>query len=79
VSELRGRLGAFQKDTLTTTGNSLAITLENITAAEANIRETDFAEETSNLTRRQILVQSATSVLQIANAQPQQALALLQG
>ena len=79
VSELRGRLGAFQKDTLTTTGNSLGVTLENITAAESNIRETDFAEETSNLTRRQILVQAATSVLQVANAQPQQALALLNG
>ena len=77
VSELRGRLGAFQKDTLETTANSLAITLENVTAAEANIRETDFAIETSNLTRSQILVQSAMSVLRIANAQPQQVLSLL--
>ncbi len=77
VSELRGRLGAFQKDTLETTANSLAITLENVTAAEANIRETDFATETSNLTRSQILVQSGISVLRIANAQPQQVLALL--
>jgi flagellin len=78
VSELRGRLGAFQKDTLDTTRNSLGITLENITAAEASIRETDFAVETSNLTRSQILVQAAMSVLQIANAQPQQVLSLLQ-
>jgi len=77
VSELRGRLGAFQKDTLETTNNSLAITLENITAAEANIRETDFAIETSNLTRSQILVQSSLNVLRIANAQPQQVLTLL--
>ena len=77
VAELRGRIGAFQKDTLDTTDNSLAITLENITAAEANIRETDFAVETSNLTRSQILVQSAINVLRIANTQPQQALALL--
>ncbi|MBU0616142.1 MAG: flagellin [Planctomycetes bacterium] len=78
VSELRGRLGAFQKDTLTPTSNSLAITLENITASEASIRDTDFAQETSNLTRNQILVQSAMSVLRIANAQPQSVLALLQ-
>jgi flagellin len=78
VSELRGRLGAFQKDTLETTSNSLTVTQENISAAESNIRETDFAEETSNLTRQQILVQSATAVLRIANAQPQQVLALLQ-
>jgi flagellin len=77
ISELRGRLGAFQKDTLTPTTNSLAITLENITASEASIRETDFAQETSNLTRSQILVQSAMAVLQIANARPQNVLALL--
>lgn len=78
VSELRGRLGAFQKDTLETTSNSLEVTQENISAAESNIREADFAEETSNLTRQQILVQSAAAVLRIANAQPQQVLTLLQ-
>ncbi len=77
VSELRGRLGAFQKDTLTPTSNSLAITLENITAAEASIRDTDFAVETSNLTRSQILVQSAMNILRIANMQPQSVLSLL--
>jgi flagellin len=77
VAELRGRLGAFQKNTLEATRNSLGTTLENISAAEANIRETDFAEETSNLTRSQILVQSATNVLRIANAKPQQVLSLL--
>jgi flagellin len=77
VSELRGRLGAFQKDTLTPITDSLAITLENITAAEASIRDTDFAVETSNLTRSQILVQSAMNVLRIANMQPQAILTLL--
>lgn len=77
VSELRGRLGAFQKDTLATTDNSLSITFENISAAEANIRETDFAAETSSMTRNQILVQSAMNVLRIANAQPQSVLSLL--
>lgn len=77
VAELRGRLGAFQKDTLETTYNSLSITYENITAAEANIREADFALETSNLTRSQILVQSAMNVLRIANAQPAHVLSLL--
>ena len=78
VAELRGRLGAFQKDTLQATRNSLGVTQENISAAEANIRETDFAEETSNLTRAQILVQSAMSVLRIANTKPQSVLSLLQ-
>lgn len=79
VSKLRGRLGAFQKDTLETSSNALNITLENTTAAESVIRDTDFASETTNLTKAQILVQSATQVLQIANAQPQQVLRLLGG
>ncbi|MCH7632043.1 MAG: flagellin [Planctomycetes bacterium] len=77
VASLRGRLGAFQKDTLSTTINSLQIARENVTAAESAIRDADFALETSNLTRAQILVSSSTSVLQLANAQPQSALALL--
>lgn len=77
VATLRGRLGSFQKDTLTTTRNSLNVALENVTAAESAIRDADFARETSRLTRAQILVSSSTSVLQLANAQPRNALALL--
>ncbi len=78
ISTLRGRLGAFQKNTLEPQKNSLQITFENTTAAESILRDTDFAEETSNLTKHQILVQAATSVLRLANAAPQQVLALLQ-
>lgn len=77
VASLRGRLGAFQKDTLGTTINSLRVALENITAAESAIRDADFAVETARLTRAQILVNSSTVILQLANAQPQNALALL--
>lgn len=77
VASLRGRLGAFQKDTLITTINSLQVARENLTAAESAIRDADFAVETSNLTRAQILVSSSTSILQLANSQPQAALALL--
>lgn len=77
VASLRGRLGAFQKDTLVSTVNSLQVARENITAAESAIRDSDFAVETSELTRAQILVNSSTQVLQLANAQPQNALALL--
>ena len=77
VSSLRGRLGAFQKNTLQSTINSLQVSYENVTAAESAIRDADFATETSNLTRSQILVQSATSVLQQANSAPQNVLALL--
>jgi flagellin len=77
IASLRGRLGAFQKDTLVTTVNSLQVARENITAAESAIRDSDFAVETSELTRAQILVNSSTQVLQLANTQPQNALALL--
>jgi len=78
VSQLRGRLGAFQRFTIGSTVNSLGIALENASAAESAIRDTDFAEETANLTRNQILAQAATTVLSQANASPQAALALLQ-
>ncbi|MFQ5461630.1 MAG: flagellin [Phycisphaerae bacterium] len=77
VASLRGRLGGFQKNTLRTTINSLKVSLENVSAAESAIRDADFAEETSSLTRAQILVNSSTSTLQLANAQPQNVLALL--
>ncbi len=77
VSGLRGRLGAFQKNIVGATIRSLSISLENTSAAESAIRDTDFAKETASLTRAQILVQSATSVLGTANTQPQNVLALL--
>lgn len=78
ISSLRGRIGGFQRNTLSTAVNSLMIALENTAAAESAIRETDFAETTSALTRAQILVASSTSTLQLANSQPQQVLSLLQ-
>jgi flagellin len=77
VSSLRGRLGAFQKNVIGATIRSLGVSLENTTAAESSIRDTDFAEQSAELTRSQILVQSATQVLGIANTQPQAALSLL--
>lgn len=77
VSQLRGRLGAFQKFELGSTVNALGIALENTSAAESAIRDTDFASETSKLTRNQILSQAASSVLAQANAAPQAALSLL--
>jgi flagellin len=78
VAELRGRLGAFQKNVLDTNVNSLSIALENVTASESKIRDTDFAMETSEMTRAQILVQANTSVLAQANQSPQSVLSLLQ-
>jgi flagellin len=77
VSSLRGRLGAFQKNTVGATIRSLGISLENTAAAESVIRDADFATETAALTRSQILSQAATNVLSLANSQPQSALSLL--
>ncbi|MHC4774738.1 MAG: flagellin, partial [Planctomycetota bacterium] len=78
IETLRGRLGAFQRNTVGSTINSLSISLENTAAAESSIRDTDFAAETAALTRSQILGQAATQALAIANAQPTSILALLQ-
>jgi flagellin len=77
IASLRGRLGAFQKTTLESNINSLSDTLEKLTEAESSIRDADFAAETAALTRAQILVQSGTSVLAIANSNPQNVLNLL--
>ena len=79
VSFLRGRLGSFERNTLQTNINQLEITNENLISSESVIRDTDFAVETSNLTRAQILVQAGNSVLAIANAQAQNVLTLLGG
>ena len=77
VTGLRGRLGAFQRTTLETNKNALNDTLVNLTEAESSIRDADFAVESAKLTRAQILVQSGTNVLGIANQNPQNVLALL--
>ncbi|MGC4030821.1 MAG: flagellin [Tepidisphaeraceae bacterium] len=78
VATLRGRLGAFQKYTIGSTVNNLNVALENVQASKSAITDTDFAEETANLTRNQILSQAAQSVLSQANSAPQSALRLLQ-
>jgi len=78
IAIMRGRLGAFERNTLDTNMNSLRITLENVTASESAIRDADFAVETAALTRSQILVNAGTSVLALANQTPQSVLSLLQ-
>jgi flagellin len=77
VSSMRGRLGAFQKNVVGATQRSLSVAMENTTAAESVIRDTDFATETAALTRSQILVNASMNVLSIANSQPQNVLSLL--
>ncbi len=77
ISGLRGRLGAFQRNTVGATIRNLNISLENSAAAESVIRDADFAAETAALTRSQILSQAAQNSLQLANNAPQSALSLL--
>ena len=77
VSTLRGRIGAVQKNVIDTNINTLGVALENISEARSQIVDTDFAVESANLTKAQILGQAATSVLGIANQSPQRALSLL--
>lgn len=77
VSLLRGRLGAFERNVLQTSVRSAQAAFENLSASESRIRDADFAEETSKLTRAQILSASATQILGLANQQSQQVLQLL--
>ncbi len=77
ISALRGRLGAFQKNTIGATIRSLNVASENTAAAQSVIRDANFATETAALTRSQILTSSATQILSMANQQPQNVLQLL--
>ncbi len=77
VSLLRGRLGAFERNVLQTNTRSLQSAFENLSASGSQIRDADFAFETSMLTRAQILSSAGTTVLALANAQSQQVLQLL--
>ena len=79
VAQTRGRLGAIQRNTLEPQISALQDSLVAISAAEAQISNADFAEESSRLTRAQILVQAGTRTLQIANQFPQYAASLLGG
>jgi flagellin len=77
VATRRATLGAFQKNTLMTNVNSLSVALENVTATESYIRDANMAQETSEYTKNQILVQAGVAVLAQANVASQSVLALL--
>ena len=57
--------------------SALGIAIENISDAESTIRDTDFAAETAELTRAQILAAAASSALTIANTSPRNVLSLI--
>jgi len=77
VSTRRGNLGAVQNRLGSTIAN-LEIASENLSAANSRIKDADFAIETANLTRSQIILQAGVAVLSQANTIPQYALQLLQ-
>lgn len=77
VDVFRGKFGATINRFESTVAN-LQTSVENSSAARSRIRDADFAAETTELTRTQILQQAGTSVLSQANSNPQQILSLLQ-
>lgn len=77
VDTARGNLGASQSR-LTSAANNLLAGIEASSAARSRIRDTDFAVETANLAKFQVLQQASFSVLAQANAGSQSVLSLLQ-
>ncbi len=76
VSTVRSQLGATQ-NRLEHVVNNLNVAVENLTASESRIRDTDMAMEMANFTKHQILSQAGTAMLAQANAVPQNVLSLL--
>ena len=78
VSSVRSSLGAYQNRFEHTIAN-LGVTVENLSASESRIRDTDMAQEMVSFTRSQILMQAGTAMLGQANQAPQSVLSLLRG
>lgn len=77
VASLRATFGTVQ-NRLESTIRSLAVAIENTSVAESRIRDVDFASETAELTRNQVLQQAGVAILGQANVSTQSALSLLQ-
>ena len=78
ISKTRGALGAVQSNSIETTITSLQVSIENLTSSESQLRDTDFAAESANFAKQNILYQAATAMLAQANQVPQTVLKLLQ-
>ncbi len=78
VDSKRAELGAVQNRFDSTIRNQSNVS-ENVNAARSRIRDADFAVETANMTKQNIMQQAASSILAQANQRPQSALSLLQG
>jgi len=78
INGSRAKLGAIQNRVESTISN-LSATSENLSAARSRIQDADFAAETAELTRSQVLQQAGMAMLAQANAQPNNVLSLLRG
>ncbi|MCA8962802.1 MAG: flagellin, partial [Planctomycetes bacterium] len=78
ISDMRAFLGAFTNDNIEPALRELSVHIENLSASESSIRDLDFAEETAQLAKTQVLYQAGLSVIAQANAIPQGVLQLLQ-
>ena len=76
INGMRANLGALQ-NRLLSTSDTLAVTEENLAAANSRIRDTDVAQSTSEMARNQVLLQAGTATLAQANQNGQLALKLI--
>ncbi len=77
LDKIRADLGSVQNQ-LTSTISNISTTRVNVQSAESSIRDVDFAEESSNFTKMQILQQAGTFAMSQANSSAQGVLSLLQ-
>jgi len=78
VSSQAASLGSFQTNTLQTTVNSLSTAQQNIQSSQSDIMDTNIAQEMSNFSQYNIMVQAGNAMLAQANQAPQDVLKLLQ-
>ncbi|RJP42865.1 MAG: hypothetical protein C4547_00130 [Phycisphaerales bacterium] len=79
VASARGELGAFQRNVLQPRFNSNQVSLENLMESRSRIADADYAEETSNLNKFEILTKSGMKVLKLAQQSARDVLSLLEG
>ena len=77
INDIRSRLGAYE-NRLEHNVTSVDVSYENLTASYSRIMDVDMAEEMTQYTTQQVLVQAGTSMLSQANERPQTVLQLLQ-
>ncbi len=79
LNRRRGNIGSFMRNVLESNVRSLGISKENLSATESAVRDLDFADEMTKMTKYQVLSQSGMAMLAQANQAPQQVLSLLRG